>query len=269
VATDPRTAVLECAAAHDGDVAVGALWIAAEDCKGVDVAAGLAELDDIAGEVQTRLGAEEMRQSAAAIPVIASTLTDRLRLRPGPGKDPREHYMHTVLARGVGIPIACSVVWIGVGRRAGVSVEGVGLPGHFVVRVGGTLVDAQSGGEPLDEAATRRLIASAVGSAPEQLPAEWLRAASAREMLARISRNLRACHASGERWGMALRAADRCVALLPGESADRRERGLLRFRVGLPWPALDDLHAYLDAVPDASDREAVERIIATARGMLN
>lgn len=70
--------------------------------------------------------------------------------------------------------------------------------------------------------------------------------------------------------GPALRAADRCVALLPTDAAERRERGLLRFRLGLAWPALRDLTAYLAAAPpDAADRDEVEKVAVRARGMLN
>ena len=40
-----------------------------------------------------------------------------------------------VLDRRVGIPISLSVLWIEVARRAGIPIEGVSLPGHFVVRL--------------------------------------------------------------------------------------------------------------------------------------
>lgn len=69
--------------------------------------------------------------------------------------DPRNSYLDQVIERGVGIPITLSVIYILVGRRAGLRVDGVGIPGHFVVRAGGgpeggeealTLVDPFEGG---------------------------------------------------------------------------------------------------------------------------
>src|ERR687889_603691 len=48
--------------------------------------------------------------------------------------DPRNSMLHQVLGRRLGIPITLSIVYMEVGRRAGLRVEGVGLPGHFVVR---------------------------------------------------------------------------------------------------------------------------------------
>lgn len=47
--------------------------------------------------------------------------------------DPRNSYLHEVLDRRVGIPITLSVVAIEVGRRHGVALDGIGLPGEFVV----------------------------------------------------------------------------------------------------------------------------------------
>ena len=48
--------------------------------------------------------------------------------------DPRNSLLHEVLARRVGMPITLSVVAIEVGKRLGVPIRGVGLPGHFVIR---------------------------------------------------------------------------------------------------------------------------------------
>jgi regulator of sirC expression with transglutaminase-like and TPR domain len=268
---DPRTALLACAARPDGDVATGALWLAAEDCEGVDVGARLDDIDELGEELRVRAGgaADSLPDAAGAV-LIARLLHDRLGLEGAPGDDARNHYLHTVMARGKGIPIACSALWMAVGRRAGLHVEGVGLPGHFVVRVGNLVVDAFAGGEPLDEPAACRLAALGLGGhVPSSLAPAWTRPQSVREILARMSRNLRECHSAAERWSLALLAADRCVALDPLEPLDRRDRGLLRFRVGLALPALRDLRVYLGSVPDAPDRPAVEKIAARAMGMVN
>ena len=148
---DPRAALLGCAAG-DGDLAEGALWLAAEECDGVEPGPWLRVLDELADEVRARCGTVPGGRAAAlAVPVLAGLFRDRLRLRGATGADPRTHYLQEVLARGRGIPIACAAVWIAVGRRAGLPVDGIGLPGHFVVRVGETLVDAHGGGAVLSE----------------------------------------------------------------------------------------------------------------------
>jgi regulator of sirC expression with transglutaminase-like and TPR domain len=267
MSVDPRTAMLACAAASDGDVAEAALWLAAEDNPGLDPAPFLAGIDELGEELRTRCG--NGAPPISAIPVIAGLLRDRLNLHGAGGGDPQTHYLHSVIERGAGIPIACSALWIAVGRRAGIPVEGIGLPGHFVVRVGATLVDAFSGGEPLDMEAACQLVSGVAGTEVDRLDPMWLAPSSVRSMLARMSRNLRGCHASRESWQLALRAADRCVALLPEVAAERRDRGLVLWRVGQAQAALADLSAYLDAEPDASDAAEVRDVVGRLRAFLN
>jgi regulator of sirC expression with transglutaminase-like and TPR domain len=263
---DPREALLACAADPRADIAEGALWLAAEDCPEVDVEGALRVIDDLAAEMRVRL---EGTRGADAITIIRGFLRDRVGLRRSGGGDPRAHYLHLVLQRGAGIPISCAAVWIAVGRRAGLDVEGIGLPGHFGVRVDGVLAEPADG-EVLDDEAARRLVATATGTEPGILQPSWLQPASARLMLARMSRNLRGCYSSLERWDMAVRAADRCVALFPNEPTERRDRGLLLWRTGHNGAALADLRHYLDNAPaDAADRASVDEVASRLRAALN
>ena len=48
--------------------------------------------------------------------------------------DPANSYLHRVLDRKLGIPISLSTVYLLVARRLGQGVEGVGMPGHFLLR---------------------------------------------------------------------------------------------------------------------------------------
>ena len=73
--------------------------------------------------------------------------------------DPRNSYLNEVIDRRTGIPITLSVLYMEVGRRIGLPLQGVSFPGHFLVRLrlrGGTLVlDPFSGGAPQSEAELR------------------------------------------------------------------------------------------------------------------
>ena len=259
---DPRSLLLAAAADPASDVAEAALWIAVEDFPAVDPAPWLGLLDDLAGHLDGRVGAGP---SAA----VAALLRDRLNLRGAGGGDPRTHYLNSVLERGAGTPIACGAIWMGVGRRAGIRVEGIALPGHFAVRVEGLVVDACSG-EPLEDGDLRRTAGRHLGREPERVEPRWLEPASPRRILARMSRNLRGCYASLQNWPLALQAADRCVALLPDEPAERRDRGLLLWQMGRPQVALRDLSDYLaGAAPDAADRGHVSEVVGRLRSFLN
>jgi regulator of sirC expression with transglutaminase-like and TPR domain len=55
--------------------------------------------------------------------------------------DPTNSYLHRVLATGLGIPITLAICAIEVGRRLDVPVQGVGLPGHFLIMCNGEFAD--------------------------------------------------------------------------------------------------------------------------------
>jgi regulator of sirC expression with transglutaminase-like and TPR domain len=264
---EPREAVLECAA-RDGDIAEGALWMAADDCPGVEPEPWLERLDELARELSMRCGLQGCGPGDA--PLVGTLLRDRLRLRGAGGGDPRAHYLHHVLDRGAGVPIACSAIWIAVGARAHIPIEGVNLPGHFVVRVGGHMFDTVASGEPLDDDDVLRLVTTSTGRALDGLEPAHVARASSRDMLARMSRNLRRCYTSLECWNQALRAADRCVDLAPSAPAERRDRGLLLWRMGRVVAALTDINAYLDEAPEScADRPAMTEVAGRLRAFLN
>ncbi len=116
-------------------------------------------------------------------------------IREGIGGNTEEYdkidngFLHKVLDSRRGLPIIVSAIWIEVGRRAGIEVEGVGLPGHFLVYAGGQLVDPFHFGEAIgaDEAAS--LVAESMGGQPRLEPA-WLTPVGTRVILHRILTNL-------------------------------------------------------------------------------
>jgi hypothetical protein len=261
--SEARERLLAAAADPSADIGEAALWIAVEDLPGVaEPGPWLERLDALAGELEGADG----EPSAVA---VASLFRSRLQLRGAGGGDPRTHYLSSVLSSGVGTPLSWGVIWMAVGRRAGIAVEGVPLPGHFAVRVGGHVVDPFSG-DPLEEDDLRLIASRHLGREPERLEPRWLDPAGNRRILARMSRNLRGCYASLESWPLALQAADRCVDLLPDQPAEYRDRGLLLWRMGQPQGALCDLNRYLaTAPPDAADRAHLREVVGRLLSFLN
>lgn len=98
-----------------------------------------------------------------------------------------------------GIPISLSLLWMEVGRRAGIEVVGVGLPGHFVVYAAGQMCDPFHYGEAIgfDEAAA--LVSAALGG-PPRLDQSWLEPVTSVDLIRRMLRNLENGHGPQLEW---------------------------------------------------------------------
>jgi regulator of sirC expression with transglutaminase-like and TPR domain len=102
-----------------------ALLIAAHARPGLDVAAERSHLDDLAAGVV-----------APTLDALRTHLFSELGYTGNQADyyDPRNSYLDQVIERRVGIPVTLSVLMLEVGRRIGVPLSGVSLPGHFLVR---------------------------------------------------------------------------------------------------------------------------------------
>jgi regulator of sirC expression with transglutaminase-like and TPR domain len=98
-------------------------------------------------------------------------------------------FLHKVLDSRRGLPIIVSAIWIEVGRRAGIEMEGVSLPGHFLVYAGGQLVDPFHFGEAIGAAEAAGLVAESMGGKPRLEPA-WLTPVGTSVIVSRILTNL-------------------------------------------------------------------------------
>src|SRR5919198_3871448 len=117
-------------------LAEGALLIAQEEYPSLDVPAYLRRLDAMAEAISSRLGLEIDPQRIVAH--VNAYLFDEQGFHGNQENyyDTRNSFLNEVLERKTGIPITLSVVYLEVGRRAGLDIRGVGFPGHFVVRLG-------------------------------------------------------------------------------------------------------------------------------------
>jgi regulator of sirC expression with transglutaminase-like and TPR domain len=174
--------------------------------------------------------------------------------------DPRNSMLHHVLARRKGIPITLSIVYIEVGRRAGLRVEGVGLPGHFLVRASadegeGVLVDPFNRRLTDREECQKRL--DVIYDGQLALREEHLRAVGVRDILARALGNLKAVYIQAQLFRRALSAVERILLLTPHDLEERRDRGMLLAQLDRFPEAIAETQNYLNLSPDASDAEAV------------
>ena len=170
-----------------------------------------------------------------------------------------------VLASRRGIPITLSIVVREVGRRSGVALEGVGLPGHFVLGAGdlpdGMYLDSFHGGVLCDAASLESRISAIFGTEIELAPGAFAPDPPV-AILRRVLANLRRSYERRHRYEEALEVLDCAEALEPGEPSLGRERVLLLLKAGQPEEALRTLEELRSAAPDD---EAIERLIAAVR----
>ncbi|HEX5723252.1 MAG TPA: transglutaminase-like domain-containing protein [Acidimicrobiia bacterium] len=107
------------------------------------------------------------------------------------------NFLHRVLETRRGVPIVVTAIWIEVGKRAGIKVEGVGLPGHFLAYAAGQLVDPFHFGEAIGRDEAARLVAESIGG-PPRLEPTWLNPVDTRGIVRRMLANLEARYPSGD-----------------------------------------------------------------------
>jgi regulator of sirC expression with transglutaminase-like and TPR domain len=186
--------------------------------------------------------------------------------------DPRNSFLHDVLDRHVGIPVSLSVLYIEVARRAGLAVEGVNFPGHFLVR---SLMDSvDSGCEPVVIDPFHGGIALSIDDCVRLLPAGMagdgavdrvLRTpTTTRQILVRMLHNLKGVYVRMRSFPQARTVTDMLIALDPTAIIELRDRGLLAYHLNDLPAALHDLEHYLssplNAELDQAAREEHERV---------
>ena len=230
-----------------------ALLIAAHARPELDVAGELAGLDELAA------GCKE-----PTLDGLTHHLFDELGFRGNIEhyQDPDNSYLDQVVRRRVGIPITLSVLTIEVGRRIGVALDGVGMPGHFLVRHRGdpgTFLDPFGGGRRLDAAGCRDMFTGLGGANWQD---SFLDPVGARAILTRMLLNLQ-----GVFLPTSLRSAAWVLELrltIPGLAvADRLGLARALAAMGQFRPAA----AALDRVADELPPEEAATVRAESRGL--
>jgi Transglutaminase-like superfamily len=171
-----------------GDIEIAAWDLARAFLPGEDFSAQRELLDAWGREALTRLSATGPRK-LSRVAALGQFLGRDLRLR---GNE-NEYYQYTnsllpsVIETRLGIPISLALVYILVGRRAGIAIDGVGLPGHFLVRHGDVIFDPFHGGRRVSVEECVALLAQQNLT----LTPQHLEPTTPRQMLGRMLTNLR------------------------------------------------------------------------------
>ena len=248
------------------DLARASLLVACEEYPQLEVDRYLERLDTMAEGVRGRLG----DSPHSAIAALNRVLFEEQGFHGNTREyyDPRNSFLNDVLDRRTGIPITLSTVYIAVGRRAGVAVEGVGLPGHFVVRVstpaGEALADPFNGGTVLTPEDCQGRLDRIYGGRV-RMAAGMLAPCPARAVLTRTVRNLKAIYMKAEDHERALRTAGLLVLLSQGAVEEIRDRGLVYASLDCYALAAADLETYVAAAPQAPEADQLRARIAELR----
>jgi regulator of sirC expression with transglutaminase-like and TPR domain len=243
---------------HELNLAEAALLVAAEEYSGLDVRAYLVRLDEMGVALRQRL--DEEPRPERAIMALNRYLFQELGFHGNVEEyyDARNSYLNEVIDRRTGIPITLSTVFMEIARRAGLEVEGVGLPGHFVVRVllpsHPLLVDPFHGGMLLTEKDCQERL-DRIFNGKLKLEPKMLRPCRRKDMLERILRNLKAIYLRDQDRERALRVVDLLVRLQPTSAEDLRDRGILYAALDCYGFAARDLESYLSLAPAAKDAD--------------
>jgi len=283
-------AFAQAALSPDPDLAVAALMIARIEYPSLDAGPYLDQLDAIGREASRRVAMAAASGTAppkvdpdryAKVMALNDYLFGEMRFvgNERQYEDPRNSCLNEVLDRRTGIPITLALLYMEVARRAGVPVEGVNFPGHFLLRCPARrglrysedlIIDAFHGGALL----SRDLLRQRAGAARDEDTGEGydstvfesrlLPHATKPQILARMLLNLKGIYVRMLSFPQARDIASLLVAVDPSATSELRDRGLLAYHLKDFSSALRDLQAYLrltsSAKIDAEQREEHEQI---------
>ena len=238
-------------------LAEAALVIATIEYPRLDPGPYLARLDEMGEAAASAVArhADLGRPTAlASIRALNQYLFDDLQFVGNRNKydDPRNSCLNEVLDRRTGIPITISLVYMEVARRAGLQMEGVNFPGHFLVRCAepsreagaGHIIDPFHAGALLSESKCRVLLQQHVG--PEvAFRTSLLAPATRTQIIVRMLLNLKRLYVHMRSFPQARDVTELLVAMTPSALSELRDRGLLAYHLNDVTGALRDLQTYL------------------------
>ncbi len=204
------------------DLEAGAFLIARYAYPSLDVRTYQRQLDAMAAEVHDRMGPRVSGEETV------KTLGRYLFAEQGFRGNTKNYYevensyLNRVIERRTGIPISLSVLYLLVGRRLGLPVAGIGMPGHFLVKFDSerykVFVDCFNGGALLTDKDCARFLMQAGYGFEEK----YLQKSSPRAILVRILKNLVAIYQKLDDQVKGGRLS-RFIEVLDGSRGDRQE----------------------------------------------
>ncbi len=255
------------------DLASAALLIALDEYPALDIQKYIREIDAMAARLRSEIDFSPETRTMGAIEKLNRFLfhTKGFRGNNEDYYDPRNSYLNEVLERRVGIPITLSLVFMEVGKRLGLRIEGVGMPGHFIVKYlhngWEVFVDPFNQGEILREDECRKRMELQYG-AGFQFNRSFLASVNKQQILTRMLTNLKGIYIQRQEFRKALGAIEKIVLLNPESPSEIRDRATVHFRLNNLTSALADWVRYLELQPSAADAAEVKNQMTVAGQLL-
>jgi regulator of sirC expression with transglutaminase-like and TPR domain len=242
------------------DLARAALTIALTDYPALNIDSYLERIDALAAEVVRRSDSDrDVYHSIAALNHVLF-LQHAFHGNRDDYYDPKNSFLNEVIERKTGIPITLSVLYIEVARRIGVELDGVGFPGHFLVKHSRAdeqvFIDPFNQGEIKAPEDLTRMLEKLSGGKVALQP-KFLEPTGKKQILQRILANLKAIYLRNNSFVEALAVLDRLIILSPAAAAEVRDRGAVYLRLECFTQAREDFETYLRMAPNAKDAAAV------------
>ncbi len=209
----------------------------------LDVDDYVARLDDLALHVDEALPSQDQQGRVEA---LLTVLYEQMGFVGNELNyyEPDNSFLHRVLARRLGLPISLSLLYMAVGRRLAIPLQGMGFPGHFMLRHQGpseSLLIDPFYGRSIAEDAIDIYLTQIFGRPVElELPLNSYQVTST-TLILRLLNNLRSFYLGREELTKAAEVLDFMVLVAPEETTLWRERALLRYRCGQFLGAESDL----------------------------
>jgi len=242
-----------------------ALYLAGEEYPEVDVASYLAQLEAFATQVSLRVN--EKSSPADIARAIGVYLFDEIGFRGNSGKyySADNSFLNRVLDTRTGIPITLSLVFLEVGRRLGLRCSGVGLPGHFIVKLDdtGEYLDPFNAGVPLSEGDCHTLVQQMSGGHLKWTD-EYLEPCTKFDILFRMLNNLKSIYMESSAYTKAVGVIQRMAIISPGLPSLYQELAWCHAQQQEYRLAIAALETYLQ---DAGNPEDVKRVKGQIEGL--
>ena len=184
--------------------------------------------------------------------------------------DPRNSLLNEVMERRTGIPITLSLIYMAVGSRLGLTLKGVCYPGHFLVKCrlpeGMIVLDPFFRGQSLAITDLQRMLRETRGGEVSRaIVAGLLVAASKRQILLRMLRNLKGIYLHNRELDNALKIMNWIVAADPRQAVEVRDRGVVYQELECFRAAASDFERYLELAPACTDGESIRQRLLQLR----